>query len=98
LDIRVYEGKDGSFALYEDEGTNYNYEKGAFSIIPFQYNETAKTLTIGNRVGQFKGMLQTRVFRVIFINQYGKHSVRITSYSGSKIVLRLSKRHFMLLL
>ena len=29
----VYGGKDASFTLYEDEGTNYNYEKGAFAEI-----------------------------------------------------------------
>ena len=34
ITLHVYTGADGSFSLYEDEGTNYNYEKGAFSIIP----------------------------------------------------------------
>ena len=28
IELRVYPGKDGAFTLYEDEGTNYNYEKG----------------------------------------------------------------------
>ena len=28
IDLYVYAGKDGSYTLYEDEGTNYNYEKG----------------------------------------------------------------------
>ena len=27
LTLYVYAGRDGSFSLYEDEGTNYNYEK-----------------------------------------------------------------------
>ncbi len=27
-ELRVYPGADGSFTLYEDEGDNYNYEKG----------------------------------------------------------------------
>jgi alpha-D-xyloside xylohydrolase len=34
LEIRVYEGADGEFVLYEDENDNYNYEKGAYSTIP----------------------------------------------------------------
>jgi len=35
--------------LYEDENTNYNYEKGAFSTIDFTYNGTSKIFSIGNR-------------------------------------------------
>jgi alpha-D-xyloside xylohydrolase len=27
IEIRVYPGRDATFVLYEDEGTNYNYEK-----------------------------------------------------------------------
>ena len=29
INLYVYAGQDGVFQLYEDEGTNYNYEKGA---------------------------------------------------------------------
>ena len=28
ITLYVYAGKDGEFTLYEDEGVNYNYEKG----------------------------------------------------------------------
>ena len=28
LEIRIYEGANGEFTLYEDENDNYNYEKG----------------------------------------------------------------------
>ncbi len=31
LTLYVYAGRDGSFSLYEDEGTNYNYERGGFA-------------------------------------------------------------------
>ncbi len=63
--IYVYQGKDGAFTLYEDEGTNYNYEQGAFSNIYFVYNETYKTLTIGQREGEFNGMLPERTFVIV---------------------------------
>jgi alpha-D-xyloside xylohydrolase len=64
ITLNIYTGADASFNLYEDEGTNYNYEKGAFSIIPIKYNEAAKTLTIDNRRGSFNNQLQKRVFRI----------------------------------
>jgi alpha-D-xyloside xylohydrolase len=69
----VYTGKDGSFTLYEDENTNYNYEKGKFSTIPFTYNEERRELTIGKRQGGFIGMLEKRTFEIVWINRQ-KHS------------------------
>lgn len=36
ITVYVYAGKDGSFTLYEDENTNYNYEKGLYSTITLQ--------------------------------------------------------------
>lgn len=64
----VYTGKNAVFSMYEDEGTNYNYEKGAFATIDFTYDEPSKTLTIGNRKGSFKGMLQSRTFKIVVIS------------------------------
>ncbi len=63
--LYVYEGRDGEFTLYEDEGVNYNYEKGAFANIRFTYNEAAKTLSIGQREGEFPGMLKERTFVIV---------------------------------
>jgi hypothetical protein len=47
--ITVYTKRpaDASFNLYEDEGINYNYEKGAFSIIPILYNGRQNKLPLG---------------------------------------------------
>lgn len=67
INLYVYAGKDGQFTLYEDENTNYNYEKGAYATIPFTYNDVDGTLTIGQRKGAFKGMLQQRTFNVVYI-------------------------------
>ena len=62
LEIRIYPGADGEFTLYEDEGDNYNYEKGVYSTIKFKWNNRTRTLTIANRQGQYPGMLQNRKF------------------------------------
>ncbi|MDO6430311.1 glycoside hydrolase family 31 protein [Flavitalea sp. BT771] len=67
ITLNVYAGADAYFGLYEDEGTNYNYEKGAFALIPIKYTEATRTVTIGDRKGSFNGMLQKRTFRVNFI-------------------------------
>ncbi len=67
IELRVYPGADGSFTLYEDEGDNYNYEKGAFAVIPIRWNDKAKTLVVGERKGSFPGIVKERIFRVVVV-------------------------------
>lgn len=83
LVINVYPGADGEFTLYEDEGDNYNYEDGAYSTITFKWNDKRQTLTIGNRIGAFDGMLATRQFT---INIIGNKSHTLL-YTGKKVKL-----------
>ncbi|MBR0531955.1 MAG: DUF5110 domain-containing protein, partial [Bacteroidales bacterium] len=45
----------------------YGYEKGAFSTIQFRWDDASRTLTIGDRAGEFPGMLQERRFTVILV-------------------------------
>lgn len=67
--LYVYAGKNGAFTLYEDEGVNYNYEKGQYATIPFTYNDAEGTLTIGERAGEFPGMLKERTFNVVKVTK-----------------------------
>jgi alpha-D-xyloside xylohydrolase len=69
LTLHVYAGRDGAFTLYEDEGVNYNYEKGDRSLIPFTYDEASRTLVIGARQGSYEGMPEERTFRVVFVDK-----------------------------
>jgi alpha-D-xyloside xylohydrolase len=65
LDLLVYPGTDATFTLYEDEGDNYNYEKGVYTTIPIKWSEHTHTLTIGERKGSYPGMQEKRSFTVI---------------------------------
>ena len=67
--LYVYQGADASFTLYEDEGTNYNYEQGAYTTIPLNYDEATRSLVIGEREGSFEGMLQERTFEIIPVSR-----------------------------
>ena len=66
--LYVYQGADAAFTLYEDEGVNYNYEQGKYTMIPMAYNEAKKQLVIGDRKGEFDGMLKERTFEIIQVN------------------------------
>ena len=84
LEIRVYPGADGLFTLYEDEGDNYNYEKGVYSTITFQWNDRTRTLTIGARQGSYPGMLQKRQFTLVLPDG----TTKTVSYDGTEVVVK----------
>ena len=98
LTVYVYTGKDASFTLYEDEGINYNYEKGQFATIDFNYNEATKTLTVSDRKGSFKGMEKNRFFNIVFVSKTKKAVFNLLSdgkydkqikYSGKRAEVKL---------
>lgn len=94
LEIRIYKGADGSFTLYEDERDNYNYEQGKFSEIPFSWDDAKHTLTIGDRKGEFNGMLKKRTFRIVLVDKDKNLGIglrqsarfsKVIEYSGKSI-------------
>ena len=85
LEIRVYPGADASFTLYEDEGDNYNYERGVYATIPMQWNDKTRTLVIGQRKGQYPGMLQSRRFTIVLPDGTQK----TVDYNGSEVQLKI---------
>lgn len=83
LTIRVYTGANGEFTIYEDEGTNYNYENGSYAKIKLSYDESSKTLSIGAIEGEYNGMLKERKLNVIFVSKNSKVSNPvIVNYQG----------------
>jgi alpha-D-xyloside xylohydrolase len=79
IELRVYPGADGAFNLYEDDNNTYDYEKGAYSVIPVQWRDADGKLTIGDRSGEFPGMLAKRKFRVVFVGDGHGSSIDPTS-------------------
>jgi alpha-D-xyloside xylohydrolase len=69
LELRVYPGANGKFTLYDDEGDNYNYERGRYSTIDLNWNNALETLTIYNRKGAYPGMLRARTFKIAIVKE-----------------------------
>ena len=84
LEIRIYPGADGSFTLYEDEGDNYNYEKGVYATIPFSWNDKTSSLTVGSRQGSYPGMLVSRQFTFVLPDGTSKN----VSYNGESLTIK----------
>jgi len=96
ITLYVYTGADGSFVLYEDEGNNYNYENGAYSLITFTYNAGDHSLTAGARTGEFSGMLQSRTFNVVTVSankavqlDFDRAPDLTIQYNGEEITVKL---------
>ncbi|MBR3471511.1 MAG: DUF5110 domain-containing protein [Prevotella sp.] len=85
INLYVYTGKDATFQLYEDEGTNYNYEKGKYSTIDISYSEATRTLTIGQRKGTFPGMLKSRRFNVVVVSKDKPQPLNLDNPEGQMI-------------
>ena len=82
IDLYVYQGADGSFTFYEDENVNYNYEKGAYAMIDFTYDDSMRLLSIGEYKGEFPGRLEERTFNVIPVSKDGIGKARTVKYNG----------------
>ena len=97
IDLYVYAGKDGSYTLYEDEGTNYNYEKGKYAMIDFKYNDAQKTITIAACKGAFDGMLQKRRFNIVLVSDNNQQGIslakapkgKMVKYAGKAVTVKL---------
>ena len=96
IEIRIYPGANGSFVLYEDENDTYNYEKGVFSTISFKWDDTKRQVTIGNRNGEFPGMLKKRIFQIIIVDKnkgigtgITENPEKIVRYTGAEQVIKL---------
>ena len=85
INLYVYAGKDGSFQLYEDEGDNYNYEKGQYATIDITYDDATRTLTIGQQNGSFNGMLTERRFNIVYITKEQPRPLNIDNPAGKLV-------------
>ena len=98
IHLYVYGGRDGQFTLYEDEGTNYNYEQGDYSTIDICYDDAHKTIVFGQRQGSFKDMLQKRRFCVVYVDANHPRPLDLEAmegvmvdYDGKRKVVSINK-------
>lgn len=96
LTLVVYAGRDGQFALYDDSGIDYGYEKGAYSMIRLHYDDTTSALTISAREGSgYDGMPVKRKLKVVKVDPHHPAGLtdnsegQIIEYDGSSMTIKL---------
>ncbi|HEY5380916.1 MAG TPA: TIM-barrel domain-containing protein [Acidobacteriaceae bacterium] len=96
IDLRIFPGADGTFTLYQDEGENYDYEKGKSSTIALAWTDAGRTLTLGARQGSYPGMPSQLEFRIVLVRP--GHGVgepeasnpdKVFTYNGSAMKISL---------
>ena len=85
INLYVYAGQNGTFQLYEDEGTNYHYEKGQYATIDISYDDAAKTVTFSQRKGSFPGMLKQRRFNIVLVTAEHPQPLNLDNPEGTLV-------------
>ena len=85
INLYIYAGTDGKFQLYEDEGVNYNYEKGKYATIDITYDDATKTVSFSARKGQFPGMLKNRRFNVVLVTKDASKPLNLENPEGKMV-------------
>jgi alpha-D-xyloside xylohydrolase len=86
IELRIYPGANVTFTLYEDENDNYNYEKGVYATIGFQWDDLKQQLTVLEREGRFPGMLATRQFNLVVVKENHGTGIEVTDKPDSIII------------
>jgi alpha-D-xyloside xylohydrolase len=85
LEIHVYPGRDGAFSLYEDDGDGHAYEAGAFSTVELEWVDAERRLTIGERRGEFPGMLREQ--ELVLVLHADTTATRHLTYRGGAVTI-----------
>jgi alpha-D-xyloside xylohydrolase len=88
VELRVYPGANGSFALYDDAGNGFGYERGEYSLINIEWHDRARTLRLAGREGGYEGMAPTIRFKVLCGSETGGGTM--VTYSGSAVSVPLN--------
>ncbi len=98
IELRIYTGADGKFELYEDEGDNYDYEKGMHATIPIQWSDADNTLMVGDRAGRYPGMPDEMTFHIVWVGpNHGAgeavelHPDRMVHYRGTSVSVKMQR-------
>jgi alpha-D-xyloside xylohydrolase len=86
VELQIYPGRDGVFTLYQDEGDNYNYEKGLFATIQLRWDDKNNQLIFEKRQGKYPGMSESLEFSISVV---GRTTTCQIMYNGLQKIVNL---------
>jgi alpha-glucosidase/alpha-D-xyloside xylohydrolase len=76
LTLHVYPGADGRFALYEDDGESFRYQRGEFTRVACEWRDRERTLTL--RVDARGRPVTGRKMRACLAGSTGTETITLT--------------------
>jgi alpha-glucosidase (family GH31 glycosyl hydrolase) len=92
IELRIYAGADGKFDLYQDAGDSYEYENGAHSIIPLQWSQSTRTLTVGDRQGRYPEMPVSMQIKIVWVS--GGHGAGLAPVANPDKTVEYAEGNF----
>ncbi len=84
LEVRVYPGADADFDWYSDAGDSYDYEKGQRRVVAMHWNDSARTLELGEAQGSYPEMPgRVRIRLVVVRPDHGVGAEVATTADGA---------------
>lgn len=66
LEIHIYTGADGKFVLYEDDEVSEKYQRKAYSLQEYRYDDSRQALEILPVKGSYQGAIKARRYKIVF--------------------------------
>jgi alpha-glucosidase/alpha-D-xyloside xylohydrolase len=85
LTLQIYPGADGSFLLYEDDGSSFDYREGEWMGIEMRWNDSRRRLTL--RLAEHSRMLPP-LRRTIEIRLAAGGAIRSMVFTGQPVAVQ----------
>jgi alpha-D-xyloside xylohydrolase len=87
IELRVYPGANGTFALYDDAGDGFGYQRGEYSLMRLGWNDQTQSFSLGARQNGYPEMAERQLFKISCGSS--PNVVKLVSYSGKAVIVTL---------
>src|SRR5204863_8823469 len=85
LSITVYPGVDGSFDLFEDDGTSFEYRRGGWMGIAMKWSERDRRLSLALMPGS---RMRAPLVRDVVVRLAGSQATQTVKFSGRPVTVK----------
>jgi alpha-glucosidase (family GH31 glycosyl hydrolase) len=86
LSLTVYPGADGSFELFEDDGTSFEYRRGGWMGIALTWRDGERRLSLALMPGS---RMRAPLVRDVVVRVAGSQATQSVKFSGRPVTLQL---------
>jgi alpha-glucosidase (family GH31 glycosyl hydrolase) len=84
--VTVYPGADGSFALFEDDGTSFEYRRGGWMGVSFEWSDGDRRLALSLTPGS---RMRPPMVRDLIVRVAGEQKTQPLKFTGKRLTVTL---------